>query len=324
MTLAIESEATNMAVERKLNKPWLVAVWPGMGHVAVSAGYYLMAKLGMHQIAEVPNKDLFDVEHVEVKGGLIRTGRLPRSRIFAWQDVRGRRDIVVFIGEAQPPRGKFAFCRGIIEFARGLGVERVFTFAAMGTQMHPESASRVFAAATDEAGLAELRQRELTVLEDGHIGGLNGVLLGAAAEAGLRGACLLGEIPHFFAQLPFPKASLAVLQVFTKVADLEMDFTELAEQAKNMEQKLGELLQQMQQAYEQENPPEAEAAAETLRQEPVEEEGLSSEDEARIERLFAQAAKDRSSAYELKRELDRLKVFPRYEDRFLDLFKKPE
>ena len=29
----------------KLKNPWLVAVWPGMGHVAMSAGYYLMAKL---------------------------------------------------------------------------------------------------------------------------------------------------------------------------------------------------------------------------------------------------------------------------------------
>ena len=34
-------------------------------------------------------------------------------------------------GEAQPPLGKYTFCRRLIEFARGLGVERVFTFAAM-------------------------------------------------------------------------------------------------------------------------------------------------------------------------------------------------
>jgi hypothetical protein len=34
------------------------------------------------------------------------------------------------------------------------------------------------------------------------------------------------------------------------------------------------------------------------------------------------AAKDRSKAFELKQELDRLGVFKEYEDRFLDLFKK--
>lgn len=48
----------------KLNKPWLFAVWPGMGGVAISAGYYLMAKLGMYLLAEMSAHDLFDVEHV--------------------------------------------------------------------------------------------------------------------------------------------------------------------------------------------------------------------------------------------------------------------
>ena len=58
-----------MPEELKLNKPWLVAVWPGMGHVAISAGYYLMAKLGMHVLAEFSPRELFEVEHVEIRRG---------------------------------------------------------------------------------------------------------------------------------------------------------------------------------------------------------------------------------------------------------------
>jgi proteasome assembly chaperone (PAC2) family protein len=309
-----------MADELKLNNPWLVAVWPGMGHVAISGGYYLMAKLGMHLLAEFSGEELFDVEHVEVKGGLIRTGRLPRNRLFAWTDPRGRHDIIIFIGEAQPPRGKHAFCHGLIEHVRKLGVERVFTFAAMATQLHPQSESRVFGAATDEQTLAELKRLELEIIEDGQIGGLNGVLLGVAAEAGLRGACLLGEIPHIFAQLPYPKASLAVLEVFTTIAGIEIDFTELAEQSREMEKSLGELLAQVERAYQPQNP----AEDEMVRHEPVEEKGLAPEDERRLEQLFKQARQDRSKAYELKRELDRLGAYRDYEDRFLDLFKKAE
>ena len=61
-----------MELDRKFHRPWLVAVWPGMGHVAISAGYYLLAKLGMEQFAELSPQGLFDVEFVEVKGGLIR------------------------------------------------------------------------------------------------------------------------------------------------------------------------------------------------------------------------------------------------------------
>ncbi len=309
-----------MANESKLNKPWLIAGWPGMGHVAITGGYYLMAKLGMHLLAEFSTDELFDVEHVEVKDGLIRTGHLPRNRCFVWNDPDGKHDIIVFIGEAQPARGKYPFCQKLIEFALELGVERVFTFAAMATNMHPEHVSRVFGAATDEATLEELKQLHLEILEDGQIGGLNGVLLGVAAEKGLRGACLLGEMPQIFAQVPFPKAALAVLEVFTKTAGITLDFTELAEQSREMERQLGALLAQVEHTFEAQSSGEEEA----IRSEPVEEERISPEDRARLEKLFEQAKQDRSSAYELKRELDRLGVYREYEDRFLDLFKKPE
>jgi proteasome assembly chaperone (PAC2) family protein len=309
-----------MAEESKLHNPWLVAVWPGMGHVAISAGYYLLAKLGMHLLAEFSAQDLFDVEHVEVKGGLIRTGRLPRNRFFLWNDPQKKHDIVVFVGEAQPPRGKVAFCQSMIAFAKKLGVERVFTFAAMATQMHPEHDSRVFGAATDEELLTELKRLELQILDDGNIGGLNGVLLGVAAENGLRGICLLGEMPHIFAQLPFPKASMAVLEVFMTIANVQIDLTELAQQAKEMERKLGELLAQVEETYEPRVPEEEEGGE----FEPPEDEHLASSERQRIETLFEQARQDRSKAYVLKRELDRLGVYHEYEDRFLDLFKKPE
>jgi proteasome assembly chaperone (PAC2) family protein len=302
----------------KLNHPWLVAVWPGMGGVALNAGYYLLAKLNMHVIAEFEARDLFDVDQVEVKQGIIQAGRLPRNRFFVRTDPRHMHDLVVFLGEAQPPVGKYLFCRKLMEYAKELGVERVFTFAAMATQMHPRHRSRVFAAAADQESLEELKRLELEVLEDGNIGGLNGVLLGAAAEAGLRGACLLGEIPHVFSQLPYPKASLAILEVFLTLTSIELDLAELAEQARLMEQQLGDLLSRLEKAYEA----QASVEEEGSKPEHAEEEKISSAQRQRIENLFDQSEKDRSKAFELKQELDRLGLFKEYEDRFLDLFKK--
>ncbi len=313
-----------MADDLKLNDPWLVAVWPGMGHVASSAGYYLMAQLGVHMLAEFSPRELFDLEHVEVKGGIIQPVRLPRSRFFLWRDPQQRHDILIFIGEAQPPIGRHAFCRKLVEYAKQAGVTRVFTFAAMATDMHPEHESRVFAAATDEEMLASLKARKLELVDDGHISGLNGVLVGVAAEARLRGAVLLGEMPHIFSQLPFPKASLAVLKVFTEIAEVEIDFTELTEQADAMSNRLGELLSEAQKAIENrlsgsEEDEEEDEFASSLQED---DDRLSAADEQRIERLFEQARNNRAKAYELKRELDRLEVFDQYEDRFLDLFKK--
>jgi uncharacterized protein len=302
----------------------MVAVWPGMGHVATSAGYYLMAKLGMHLFAEFRALELFDVEHVEVKAGLVHTGRLPRSRLFVWSDPAGKHDVVVFIGEAQPPLGKYAFCHRLIEFARKLEVERVFTFGAMATPMRPGQPSHVFGAASDEASLAELRWLDLEIIEEGYIGGLNGVLLGVAAENRLRGACLLGEVPQVFAELPYPKAALAVLEIFARIAGLEIDLAELREQAEAMDGKLDALLTQIEQAMGQQETGQQETTSDEAPSAPEPgETQLDREDERRIELLFRQARDDRSKAYELKRELDRLGAFHDYEDRFLDLFKKP-
>lgn len=310
-----------MAEELQLKKPWMVAVWPGMGNVALNAGIYLLAKLNMTMIAEVSVNELFDIEHIEVKGGLVQLGRRPRNRFFVWKDPHEQHDLVVFLGEAQPPLGRYAFCRQLVAYARQLGVERVFTFAAMATQMRPEDASRAFVAATDQPTLDELQTHDLVLLEDGNIGGLNGVLLGVAKEADLHGACLLGEMPQIFSQLPFPKASLAILQVFAPMAGIELDFAELIEQSEATEQQLGELLERVQQAYGDQF--ESEEEDEGFQAEPLEEPGLSPADQQRIERLFEEAAENRAKAFELKQVLDRLEVFKEYEDRFLDLFKKP-
>ncbi|QDT43843.1 PAC2 family protein [Gimesia alba] len=303
----------------ELSDPWLIAVWPGMGNVGLSAGYYLMAKLGMELLAEYSPPEYFDVDHVDVKRGLIRTGVRPRSRFFLWKDPRGKHDLVVLIGEAQPQFGKYSYCQKLIAYAQNdLGIQRVLTFAAMATAMHPDHESRVFSAVTDVESLDELKQWDLNILEEGNISGLNGILLGAAADKGLKGTCLLGEMPHVFSQLPFPKASLAVLESFKLISGIDIDTTELAEQGKEVEQRLGELLSRVEQSMGEQQP---ESYEEAYQAEPPEEPKLTPEEEQNIENLFAQAEQDRSKAYELKQELDRLDLFKDYEDRFLDLFK---
>ncbi|HEX3151085.1 MAG TPA: PAC2 family protein [Gemmataceae bacterium] len=312
-----------MATKLNLTHPWMVAVWPGMGHVALNAGYYLLAKLGMDVAAELEAGDLFDIDHVDVKNGHIQPARRPRNRFFVWNDPRRKRDLVVFLGEAQPPIGKYPFCKQLVSFATDLGVERILTFAAMATRMRPDARSRVYGAATDYDGVEELRRLELEMVEEGQISGLNGVLLGVAAESGLHGACLLGEMPHLFAQLPFPKASLAVLEVFTTMTDIEIDFTELSEQARVVEEQLGELMSRVEQGFGHgDGEGDDDDDDEETFPEPTSEGDVEPKDERRIEDLFQAARKDRSKAFELKHMLDRLGLFKKYEDRFLDLFKK--
>lgn len=306
---------------QKLNKPWLIAVWPGMGHVGINAGFYLASKLEMGVFAEFAPQQLFDSEHVDVQDGIIRPVRLPRNRLFLWHDPAGKRDVVLFVGEAQPPVGKRAFCQGLLEIAKQLGVERIFTFAAMATEMHPQHPAKVYVAATDEATLDEISLLDVKVLREGNIGGLNGLLLGEAVQAGIHGGCFLGEMPHIFAQLPFPGGSLAVLRVFCEFSGICIDLSELEQQSREMGERLGEVLAQVEGELGEEETSAAEPEEAEIAPPPPK---LPLKDELHIEDLFRAAEADRSKAYELKKELDRLNVFTDYEDRFLDLFEPPQ
>lgn len=297
---------------------WLVTGWPGMGSVAVTAAVYLMAKLRMHEIGEFEARDLFELEHVIVHGGLVRAESLPRSRLFMCDaGVGGGREIVVFTGEAQPALGKLALCDRLIARARELGVTRVFSFAASATDEPPTPRARVFGVATDAAGLANLRKHEIPLMGDGRISGLNGVLLAAAAEKGIPGIGLLGELPVFAGNLPYPTAAVSVLRAFCGMADITLDLADLEEYGGQMQSQLSEAYTKVRDALERSRVDyRPEQPKPDLR--PSEE----SEQALHVERLFKEAEGDRAKAFALKRELDRLNLFRAYEDRFLNLFRK--
>jgi proteasome assembly chaperone (PAC2) family protein len=312
-----------MASTHELRDAWLVAVWPGMGNVALGAGSYLVQKLGAQLAHELPARDLFDIQSVEVKEGVAGVGRLPRCMFFEWHNPAGRQDLIIFIGEAQLAGGGYAFCHQLLDYAVKRGAKRLLTFAAMATQLHPSHAPRVFAVATENGGLEALNAYNVEILKEGQISGLNGVLLAAGAERGLPGACLLGELPFFAAGVPNPKASQAVLQVFAEMVGIELDFTELATQAEAVEQGLLELLEKMKEAARQQT--EAEETGFTVSEftqaDPEDEQAPPPDEEPA---MFEDAHQDRTKAFRLKAELDRLGVFEQYEDRFLDLFKKAD
>lgn len=334
--------------EKNKDKTWLVAAWPGMGNVAVIAAGYLVHRLGMKPVDELPSRGYFDIAQVNVRAGIIATPRLPRSQFYrlpekpapapsdAPQDTSvAARNLIIFLGESQPSSDGYGFAHALLDRAAALGAHRIVTFASMASQLHPSKDPRVFGAATNHDTLADLKRLDLETLNDGQIGGLNGVLLGAAAERGLSGLCLLGEIPFFGAGVPNPKAARAVLEVFGVLSGVTVDLSELARDAQTVDRALIELLEKMQaaarrkQAQDQEDD-EAEETLESSEGAPEEpsaakdprQRTLDPSARARIEHLFSAAGSDRSKAVHLKEELDRLGVFGQFEDRFLDLFKR--
>lgn len=307
-----------------LNQPILIAAWPGMGQVALTASYYLIAKLKMDVMAEYVSSELFDVDHVSVADGLVQPFRYPKNQFFAWRNPGGGSDLLVFMGEAQPPHGRYNFCRKLIEYAQTKGISQVLTFAAMASPIGLEDQCRVVAAATDESTRDQMVENDVNLLASGSISGMNGIMLGVAAERKLAGGCLLGEMPHTFINVPFPKASLAILEKFKEITGTDIDLSELEREVERMQQHLADAISQIRRLEQQQQEPEYGSDEETFIPDPADNGRLSPEEMERIEQLFREAEEDRSKAYELKRELDRLDVFRDYEDRFLDLFKEQE
>lgn len=311
----------------------MVAAWPGMGNTSVIAATYLLQKLGAEIALELPAKGRFDVQSVEVRAGLVENPRLPRSIFHRVRPQANGPQLTVFVGESQPSVGMYEFANLILDHAREMGVQRIVTFAAMASQLHPTHEPRVYGAATTPELLDELRRLEVAPVQEGQIGGMNGVLLGACGERNIPGVCLMGEMPFFATGVPNPKAAKAVLDSFALMTGLEIDFEELLRHAEGVDRALVDLLNRMQAQAGGGQQGEGEAES----SEDLEEEDEDASDETteapvqrrldygsrqRIERLFEESRADRAKAVELKKELDRLGVFDQYEDRFLDLFKQ--
>ncbi|MBK7404812.1 MAG: PAC2 family protein [Phycisphaerales bacterium] len=315
-------------------RPYLLAAWPGMGNVAVIAAGYLAKTLGLEQFGTIPLIDFFDLNHVAIRGGIIERPHLPRGLLFRTPETHQGRPIIVFLGEAQPSHRGYAFVHALLERLRDQHIERVFTFASLAAPMHPTDPTRVHAAATSRNLLPELAGFGIDPTGDGQIGGLNGLLLGAASERELDGVGLMAEIPFYAAKVPNHKAARAVLGAFCEIAGIEVDFSELDRHAEAGERAILRLFEQLQRAQSEgagdsespRNDP-LEAALEDSGGEPESEPGPEPADRpdpaviAHIEELFAAAQENRRVAFDLKAELDNVGLFKQYEDRFLDLFK---
>ena len=82
-------------------------------------------------------------------------------------------------------------------------------------------------------------------MEQGTIGGLNGLLLAAALQRGMEGLCLLGEIPVYTTQMINPRASHAVLAVLTGLLEIDVSLDRLEEWAQDLAPQMDQLYEML-------------------------------------------------------------------------------
>jgi len=307
----------------KLKNPYLIAVWPGMGKVAFKIGSYLVEKLNAIAFARIEPQEYFYPMGVSAKDGLLKMAELPSSTFYYYKNIKGKNDLIIFLSNAQPDLSKASiYCQRILDILKNFGIKMVFTFAAMPFPIDHTQVPGVWAVATNVEFLQQLKKYNVKIMAEGQVSGLNGLFLGLAKEKGFKGVCLLGEIPIYTIQIENPKSSLAILEVVSKIIGIDIDKKDLEEEARHIEDEVDKLIDYLKVSGQAE--PIGEDEIERLKKSLSQYTKLPPSVKEKIEKLFERAKNDLSQANELKQELDNWNIYKEYEDRFLDLFKRPK
>ncbi len=227
-----------------LRAPVLIAAfegWNDAGDAATSAVEHLETQWQGLAVAALDPEEFYDFQvnrpTVSLVDGLTRHLTWPTTRISVCRLPEGDRDVVLVRGIEPNIRWR-AFCDELRTIADLLGVTMVVTLGALladsphtrpvpvsGTASDPETASAL--------GLEASRYEGPT--------GIVGVFQDACTRHGLPAVSFWAAVPHYVAQPPCPKATLALLRRVEDVLDLSIPLGELPEQARAWERQVDEL-----------------------------------------------------------------------------------
>jgi len=233
----------------KLKEPNLIAAWPGVSSVALITATYLLEKLPFKDLAEIKPMYFFEPIGVLARNNIIEAPSFPQSRFFYYKNPTGPNDIILFIGDVQPTAKAYDMANAILDIGTRFRMNRVYTCAAAMTKMHHTEQPIVRGVGTNLEMAEELEL--LGLGRGGHfqISGLNGLLLGVAKERNIDGICLLGDVPSYSHRIQNPMAALAVLNVLKPMLGVELDTADLAEFAKEAQQRITEFATEAMEDY---------------------------------------------------------------------------
>ncbi len=293
-----------------LRNATMLAAWPGMGNVAIGAVDYFRRAVKMKPFGKIDFADFTIPDAIVVKDGVTSMPQMPKSYFYYSKDPA----LVVVEGEAQSAGEQAAALMSeVLDLAQKLHVRRIYTGAAFPKPMSYLEESTIYAVANEKTLCESLRKRNIKMLEQGQISGLNGLLLEFARMRDIEAVCLLSTLPAYAINFPNPRASAAIVRTISKLTGIDIDMhglegavSEMDEKMSIIERKIHEVFPDMQ----KEGIPE------------LEDDKIPGFVMEKIERLFKEAKLDRKKAVDLKSELDRWELYKLYEDRFLDLFKE--
>jgi proteasome assembly chaperone (PAC2) family protein len=232
----------------KLHRPVMVTAFEGWNDAADSATDAVEAlEVGWQAkpIGAVDPEDYYDFQvnrpTVSLIDGVSRSVSWPTTRLsLAAGSADGRRDIVLVRG-LEPNMRWRGFCAEIIEAAISLGVDEIVNLGALlsdspHSRPVPVTGSAVDGDTARRLGLDQSRYEGPT--------GIVGVFNDACVQAGLPTVSLWAAVPHYVAQPPCPKATLALLRNLEDVIEVPIPYGDLVEMAQAWERGVDQLAEE--------------------------------------------------------------------------------
>lgn len=156
----------------------------------------------------------------------------------SWTKDGSGNDLLLLLGN-EPDHAWLAFSEQVVDLALDLGTRMVVGLGAYPTPV-PHTRPPLLAASASSADLAEgLLQNSVEVPS-----GVQGMIERRAALRGLPALGLWAQVPHYVAAMPYPAASLALLQGTNRITGLDLPIADLAERADASRRRINDLISQ--------------------------------------------------------------------------------
>ena len=215
--------------------------WNDAGDAATAAVEHLEAVWSANPFATVDPEEYYDYQVNRPTISLDDDGRRrvswPTTRVSYTRLPDGRRDIVLVRG-IEPNMRWQSFAAEVLGYCHELGVEMVVTLGALLADSPHTRPVPVTGTSSDD-GLARSLNLEVSRYEGPT--GIVGVLQDACIRAGVPALSIWAAVPHYVAQPPCPKATLALLRHVEDLLDVPIPLGDLPEDARAWERGVDEL-----------------------------------------------------------------------------------
>ena len=205
--------------------------WNDAGDAASGAVLHLEEVWSATQIAEFDPEDYYDFQvnrpEVTFDEG-VRAVTWPTTRLSVARIPLATRDVVLVHG-IEPSMRWRSFTQELLTAARELGVEMVVTLGALLADS-PHTRPVPVSGTSSDASLSLRLGYEPSTYEGPT--GIVGVLQDACAQAGIPAVSLWAAVPHYVAQPPCPKATLALLARIEDLLDVPVPLGDLPEESR--------------------------------------------------------------------------------------------